>query len=78
MRKKNIYIVPNDDGGWNVKSEGSLRAIKHFETKAPAKVYAKKLAKKNKSELIEQNMHGKIISKDSFGNDPIPPKDKEH
>lgn len=77
MSKKNIYIVPNN-GGWNVKSEGSTKAAKHFDTKEPAKVFAKELAKKNKSELIEQNKQGQIISKDSFGNDPIPPRDKEH
>lgn len=75
---KNVYIVPNSNGGWKVKSENSQKAIKCFETKVPAKKFAIELAKKNKSELIEQDMHGKIISKDSYGNDPCPPKDKEH
>jgi len=34
--------------------------------------------KKSKSELIIQNTEGKIRSKDSYGNDPYPPKDKEY
>jgi len=38
----------------------------------------KSIAKNQKSELIIQNAEGKIRSKDSYGNDPCPPKDKEH
>lgn len=40
--------------------------------------YAKELAKRQQSELIVQKRDGKIQSKDSFGNDPCPPKDTEH
>ena len=70
----NQHVVPNKNGGWDVKGAGNSRATKHFDTKQPAK----SIAKKHHSELIEHNKQGRIISKDSFGNDPIPPKDKEH
>ena len=40
--------------------------------------YTKKIAKNQESELYIQDSKGKIRSKDSYGNDPCPPKDKEH
>lgn len=74
----NQHVIPNPNGGWDVKGAGNTKVTKHFNTKDPAIKYAKEIAKKQKSELIEHGKNGKIISKDSFGNDPIPPEDKEH
>ena len=36
------------------------------------------LAKNQKSELTVLGKNGKIQNKNSFGNDPNPPKDKKH
>ncbi|MFP5521246.1 DUF2188 domain-containing protein [Peptococcus simiae] len=36
------------------------------------------MAKNQKAELITHSRQGRIRSKDSFGNDPCPPKDTEH
>ncbi len=49
---------------------------KHFETKKPAVDYARDLAKKQDAELVVHKKDVKISEKDSYGNDPCPPKDK--
>ena len=79
MAVNQVHIIPNSDkGGWDIKRAGNSRASKHTDTKAEAKVYGKTLAKNYSAELVEHNKNGKIISKDSYGNDPIPPRDTEH
>ena len=35
-------------------------------------------AKRAKSEVVLHGRDGRIRSKDSYGNDPIPPRDKEY
>lgn len=74
---KNIWVSPKN-GEWTVKQEGDKSSIGTFSTKADAKEFAKAIAKANHSELITQKRNGKIDSKDSYGNDPCPPRDTEH
>jgi len=63
---------------WAIKGEGNKRATKVTKTQKEAIGIAKKIAKNQKSELYIQNREGKIRSKDSYVNDPFPPKDREH
>jgi hypothetical protein len=74
MSKKSRHVVPNSGGGWDSKKSGSERASKHFDTKKEAENYSRELAKKEGSELFIHGKDGKIQRKDSFGNDPFPPK----
>lgn len=74
---KNQWVSPRD-GGWGVHGEGNEKDTKLFKTQEGAHDYAKEIAKHQHSELIVQGRDGKIVSKDSYGNDPCPPKDKEH
>lgn len=76
-KKKNVHVVPHSDG-WAVKKEGSQRASKILKTKAPALEQGRKIAKQDKVELVIHNKDGKISDKDSYGNDPHPPKDTKH
>lgn len=73
---KTQHVVPNPTSGWDVKKGGSDKSTKHFDTKQPAVDYARDLAKKQEAELVIHNKDGKISQKDSYGNDPCPPKDK--
>ena len=75
---KNQHVVPNPNGGWDVKGEKNTKATKHTETKAEATAIAREIAKNQKSELVIHNKDGQISDKDSFGNDPHPPQDKKH
>ena len=74
---KNIWVSPKN-GEWIVKQEGDKNSIANFSKKSDAENFGRNLAKANQSELISQKRNGQIGSKDSFGNDPCPPKDREH
>mgnify|MGYP000848132955 FL=1 len=74
---KNQWVVRHGDK-WAVKGKGNKRATKVTDTQKQAINVAKEIAQNQKSELIIQGRDGKIRSKDSYGNDPYPPKDKEH
>lgn len=74
---KNQHVTPKD-GKWQVKGAGNKRATKIFKTQKEAEDFGREIAKNQKSELITHNRQGRIRSKDSFGNDPCPPKDTEH
>lgn len=77
MAKKNVWVSPRGDK-WAVQREGSERASKVTERKSEAEKTARDIAKKEGVELIVQRRDGTIQSKDSFGPDPNPPRDKEH
>ncbi|MDP9230159.1 MAG: DUF2188 domain-containing protein [Bacteroidota bacterium] len=72
-----MYVVPTQ-GGWGVRSESSDRLTVKTDTKAEAVKIATSIAKNQHSELIILGGDGKIQNKNSFGNDPNPPKDKKH
>lgn len=74
---KNQWVSP-DGSSWSVHGEGNRRVTKTFGNKHEAVEYAKGIAKNQQSELIIQGRNGRIQSKDSYGNDPCPPRDKEH
>jgi len=71
---KNQYVVPTDSG-WGVKGEKNEKLTKKFDKKENAVNYAKDIAKNQKSELTILKKDGKIQNKNSYGNDPNPPKD---
>lgn len=79
MAKKspNVWVVPHDDK-WGVRREGSDRLSRTTDTKKEAEDIARNIAKREGGEVVSQGRDGKIQSKDSYGNDPHPPKDKEH
>ncbi|MBC7197269.1 MAG: DUF2188 domain-containing protein [Deferribacterales bacterium] len=73
-KKGTHHVVPNKDGGWDVKKGGGKKASHHKDTKAEAKKIARKISKNQETELVIHGKDGKIQSKDSHGNDPYPPK----
>ena len=75
---KNQHVVPNPNGGWDVKGENNSRATRHTETKNEAIDIARQIAKNQSAELVIHNKDGRISDKDSFGNDSCPPKDTKH
>lgn len=72
--KKNQHVTPSPGGGWQVKGAGNSKATKITKTQGEAKAIAKTIAKNQHSELIIHNQHGKIREKNSYGNDPFPPR----
>lgn len=74
---KNQHVTPKGDK-WQVIGAGNKKATKLFNTQAEADDFARKIAINQQSERITHDKHGRIRSKDSYGNDPNPPRDKEH
>jgi hypothetical protein len=74
---KNQHVVPRQDG-WAVKGEGNQRDTAHTQTKKEAEEIGRQIAKNQESELVIHGKNGKIQDKDSYGNDPCPPKDTKH
>lgn len=78
MSKKNSqHIVKSPSGGWAVKKGGSTKATKIFETQEKAIQHGKQIAKNQKTELYIHGKDGKIQNKNSYGDDPCPPRDKK-
>jgi hypothetical protein len=77
VAKKAIHTVPSPGGGWDNKKAGSSKPISHHHTKAPAQEKGKAAAEKAGAEHVIHGLDGKIQNKNSYGNDPCPPKDKK-
>ncbi|MBL7760168.1 MAG: DUF2188 domain-containing protein [Sediminibacterium sp.] len=77
MSKKTNHVVPSSSG-WAVKKSGSERASRTFETKEKAVEYGRELSRSEKTELYIHKTNGMIQNRNSYGNDPNPPKDKKH
>jgi hypothetical protein len=77
MAKQNVHVVPNGNK-WAVKLEGSTQPISTHLTQETASEAGRVVAKQNQSELVIHRPNGQIRDKDSFGNDPCPPKDSKH
>ena len=74
---KNQWVSPRGDK-WAVHGEGNNRDTALYNTQAEATARAKEIAINQRSEVIVQRPNGQIRSKDSYGNDPFPPRDTEH
>ena len=73
MSKRNHHVVPHD-GGWAVRSAGSQRATSTHATQGEAISAGREIARNQGSELVIHGRDGRIRERDSFGNDPFPPK----
>lgn len=77
MAKNEHHVVPNASrGGWDVKRNGSERASAQTERKEDAVKIGRELSRNARSELVIHGKDGRIQQKDSHGNDPCLPHDK--
>jgi uncharacterized protein YdaT len=74
---KNQHIVKREDG-WGVRGEGNSRDTSHHPTQGEAIERARDIAKRERSEVVIHRPDGRIRDRDSYGNDPNPPKDRRH
>lgn len=75
--KKNQHVVPNNDK-WAIKGEGNSKYTKITQTQGEAIEIAREIARNQQSELVIHRKDGTIRDKDSYGNDPCPPRDKKY
>jgi uncharacterized protein YdaT len=70
---KNQHVVKHNDG-WAVKGEGNTKATVVTKTQEQAIERAREISRNQESELLIHGRDGKIRDRDSYGNDPHPPK----
>jgi hypothetical protein len=75
MAKKGVHTVPNPNGkGWVNKQAGDV--ISRHRTKENAVDRGRSEARRSGTEHTIHKRDGTIAEKNSYGNDPTPPKDK--
>jgi hypothetical protein len=77
MAKEDIWVSPRPDGDWVVQREGSERASFKVPNKEEAKALARDMGRRDHVEVFIQRRNGTIENRNSFGHDPIPPRDKK-
>lgn len=70
---KNQHVVPNN-GRWSVRGAGNSRVTQTFDTQREAIARAREIAISQQSELFIHNRQGQFRERNSYGNDPYPPK----
>ncbi|RUV66387.1 MAG: DUF2188 domain-containing protein [Mesorhizobium sp.] len=73
MSKRNQHVVPHS-GGWAVKGAGNQKATSVHSTQRVAIGAARELARNQGSEMFIHGENGRIRERNTYGNDPFPPK----
>lgn len=76
--KKDIHVVPHPAQGWATRTEGTSRVGTTHQTQAAAIEAARQTAQQRHVEVVIHRPDGRIRDSDSYGNDPMPPRDKKH
>jgi uncharacterized protein YdaT len=76
MSKKQ-HVVQRQDG-WAVRGENNSRDTSHHRTQGEAIDAARDIARNQRTEVVIHDRQGRIRDSDSYGNDPVPPRDKRH
>lgn len=77
----NRHVVPNPNGGWDVKVPGAKRASAHAPTQVQAERRAKEIvSNRGGGEVRIHGKDGRIRDSDTVaaGRDPNPPRDTRH
>lgn len=70
---KNVHVVPHNDG-WAVRIEGNDRVSSQHSTQSEAAEVGRDRARSERSELFIHRENGQIRERNSYGDDPFPPK----
>ena len=73
MAGKGQHVVPRD-GKWAVRKGGAERVTRRYDTQREAINAAREIARTQGSEVLVHGRDGRIRARNSYGNDPFPPK----
>ncbi|MFD1697382.1 DUF2188 domain-containing protein [Roseibium aestuarii] len=73
MAGKNQHVVRREDG-WAVLGAGNSRDTARYDTQAEAIDRATEIARNQQSEVLIHGRDGRIRERNSYGNDPFPPR----
>lgn len=74
MAKRNVHVTSDGDDGWRVIRENGERASSLHDTQTDAAAEGRRLARQDGVEFLLHGRDGRIRERDSYGNDPYPPK----
>jgi hypothetical protein len=77
MAKRPVHVVPHG-GEWATRREGAERVSGTFPTQAKAAEAGREAARRDQTEVLIHGRNGQIRERESYGNDPFPPRDREH
>jgi hypothetical protein len=72
-KKPPVHTVPHG-GGWANRREGSSKVARVFSRKSDAQSAGRKTAMREGTEHHIHNKDGSVGARNSYGNDPHPPK----
>ncbi len=75
--KKDVHVVPFG-ARWATKIAGKADPVSTHKSQELARIAAVPIAKEKQSDVVIHRKNGTIRDKDSYGNDPNPPKDQKH
>lgn len=73
----NQHVTKRSDGNRQVRGEGNSRATVVTKTQREAISKARDIAINQRAEVVIHGVNGRIRNKNSYGNDPCPPRDKK-
>ncbi len=73
MNKQNVWVTKQGDE-WVVRREGASRASSRHGIQSDALQAGRETARREQVELIWQGRDHKIQGRNTYGNDPHPPK----
>ena len=74
MSSNDYWVSLRKDGKWALKRSGSKKATSLHKTQKEAEAKARELAIKSGSEVFIKGKDGKIRDRNTYGDDPFPPK----
>ncbi|MFC1678641.1 DUF2188 domain-containing protein [Elusimicrobiota bacterium] len=77
VMKNGRHVVPHKDG-WAVRKAGASRVSSTHRTQKAAISKAVQSARRERGEVFIHGMDAKFRDRDSYGNDPCPPRDRKH
>jgi hypothetical protein len=73
MNRPSVHTVTHLDG-WANRRDDASRVSKHFPTKSAAEAAGRRTAMREHVEHLIHREDGSIGARNSYGNDPYPPK----
>jgi uncharacterized protein (UPF0262 family) len=77
MANRDYHVVPHL-AGWAVHRAGAARVSSTHDTQAEAIEAGRRYATNQGTELVIHRPNGQIRDSDSYGHDPMPPRDAKH
>lgn len=76
-RSKDVHVSRVPGGSrWKVSQAGEILSTHNTQGNAINRGRAE--ARRDQVDLVTHGRDGRIRSKDSYGHDPVPPRDREH